>query len=348
MSGLLATPHISKNQQDDAMSILALLVISFIKILIVIVFLLTSFAYLTYIERKVQARIQVRIGPDQAGLWGLLQPIADAIKMLMKEDIIPDQADKPLFIIAPALSVIMALCAFAAIPIGPSFTLFGYKIDMAIADINVGLLFTLAILSLNVYGIVLGGWASGNKYSFLGGMRSTAQMISYELAMGMSIIGVVLLGGSLNLKEIVQAQATLPFAILQPLGFLIFFVCMFADTNRAPFDLPEAETELVAGYHSEYSSIKYALFYMAEYINMVTVSCLAVVLFWGGWNGPFAPGIWWLGLKVAVFIWLFMWVRASFPRFRYDHLMKFGWKLLLPLAILNVLVTAFAIAVWGS
>lgn len=330
------------------MSILALFVISFIKIVIVIVFLLTSFAYLTYIERKVQARIQVRIGPDQAGLWGLLQPIADAIKMIMKEDIIPDQADKPLFIIAPALSVIMALCAFAAIPIGPSFTAFGYKIDMAIADINVGLLYTLAILSLNVYGIVLGGWASGNKYSFLGGMRSTAQMISYELAMGMAIIGVVLLGGSLNLKEIVEAQATWPFAVLQPLGFLIFFVCMFADTNRAPFDLPEAETELVAGYHTEYSSIKYALFYMAEYINMVTVSSLAVVLFWGGWNGPFAPGIWWFGLKVSIFIWLFMWVRASFPRFRYDHLMKFGWKLLLPLAILNVLLTAFAIAVWGS
>ena len=329
------------------MSILALLVISFIKIVIVIVFLLTSFAYLTYVERKVQARIQVRIGPNQAGLWGLLQPIADAIKMLMKEDIIPDQAEKVLFIMAPGLSVIMALCAFGAIPVGPSFMLAGYKIDMSIADVNVGLLYTLAILSLNVYGIVLGGWASGNKYSFLGGMRSTAQMISYELAMGMAIIGVVLLSGSLDLRQIVEAQKTFPFAILQPLGFLIFFVCMFADTNRAPFDLPEAETELVAGYHTEYSSIKYALFYMAEYINMVTVSSLAVVLFWGGWNGPFAPGIWWFALKVAVFIWLFMWVRASFPRFRYDHLMKFGWKLLLPLAILNVLLTAFVIAVRG-
>jgi NADH-quinone oxidoreductase subunit H len=327
------------------MSTLALIVIAFIKIVIVIVALLTSFAYLTYVERKVQARIQVRIGPDRAGPWGLLQPIADAIKMIMKEDIIPDQADKPLFIVAPALSVIMALLAFAAIPIGPPIELLGYKIEMAIANINVGLLYTLAILSLNVYGIVLGGWSSGNKYSFLGGMRSTAQMISYELAMGMAIIGVVLLSGSLNLKDIVEAQKTVPFAVLQPVGFLIYLVCMFADTNRLPFDLPEAETELVAGYHTEYSSIKYALFYMAEYINMVTVSCLCVVLFWGGWHGPFSSGVWWFGFKVAFFIWLFMWVRATFPRFRYDQLMKFGWKLLLPLGILNVLVTAFVVAI---
>jgi NADH-quinone oxidoreductase subunit H len=328
------------------MSTLAVIVIALIKIVIVIVALLTAFAYLTYVERKVQARIQVRIGPDRAGPWGLLQPIADAIKMLMKEDIIPDQADKPLFIIAPALSVVMALLAFAAIPIGPAIEILGYKIEMAIANINVGLLYTLAILSLNVYGIVLGGWSSGNKYSFLGSMRSSAQMISYELAMGMSIIGVVLLSSSLNLKDIVEAQKTVPFALLQPLGFLIYLVCMFADTNRLPFDLPEAETELVAGYHTEYSSIKYALFYMAEYINMVTVSCLCVVLFWGGWYGPFLPGVWWFGLKVAFFIWLFMWVRASFPRFRYDQLMKFGWKLLLPLGILNVLLTAFVVAVW--
>jgi NADH-quinone oxidoreductase subunit H len=328
------------------MSILAVVVISFIKILIVIVALLTAFAYLTYVERKVQARIQVRIGPDRAGPWGLLQPIADAIKMIMKEDIIPDQADKPLFIMAPALAVIMALLAFAAIPIGPAFELLGYKIETAIANINVGLLYTLAILSLNVYGIVLGGWSSGNKYSFLGGMRSSAQMISYELAMGMAVIGVVLLGSSLNLTDIVNAQKTVPFAILQPLGFVIFVICMFADTNRLPFDLPEAETELVAGYHTEYSSIKYALFYMAEYINMVTVSALAVVLFCGGWHGPFAPGVWWFALKMAFFIWLFMWVRATLPRFRYDQLMKFGWKLLLPLGILNVLLTAFAVAVW--
>ncbi len=258
------------------MSILALVIISLIKIVIVIVALLTAFAYLTYIERKVQARIQVRIGPDRAGPWGLLQPIADAIKMIMKEDIIPSQADKPLFIVAPALAVIMALLAFAAIPIGPAIEVLGYRIEMAIANVNVGLLYTLGILSLNVYGIVLGGWSSGNKYSFLGGMRSSAQMISYELAMGMSIIGVVLLSSSLNLTDFVDAQKPVWFAWLQPVGFLIYIVCMFADTNRLPFDLPEAETELVAGYHTEYSSIKYALFYMAEYINMVTVSCLGV------------------------------------------------------------------------
>jgi len=328
------------------MSILALVVISLIKIVIVIVALLTAFAYLTYVERKVQARIQVRIGPDRAGPWGLLQPIADAIKMIMKEDIIPDQADKPLFIVAPALAVIMALLAFAAIPIGPAIELLGYKIEMAVANINVGLLYTLGILSLNVYGIVLGGWSSGNKYSFLGGMRSSAQMISYELAMGMSIIGVVMLSSSINLTEIVDAQKPIWYALLQPLGFAIYVVCMFADTNRLPFDLPEAETELVAGYHTEYSSIKYALFYMAEYINMVTVSCLGVVLFLGGWHGPFISGVWWFAVKAAFFIWLFMWVRATLPRFRYDQLMKFGWQVLLPLSILNVVLTAFALAVW--
>jgi len=331
------------------MSTLVDLIIVLVKIVIVIISMLTAFAYLTYVERKVQARIQVRIGPDRTGKWGLLQPIADAIKMIMKEDVIPGQANKAVFIVAPGISLVMALCAFAAVPVGPSFQLFGRTIDLVVApDINVGLLYTFAILSLNVYGIVLGGWSSGNKYSFLGGMRSSAQMISYELAMGTALIGVVLLSNTLNLRGIVEAQRPIPFAILQPVGFLIFLVCMFADTNRAPFDLPEAETELVAGYHTEYSSIKYALFYMAEYINMVTMSCLAVVLFWGGWNGPILPGFIWFGVKVAFFIWLFMWVRATFPRFRYDQLMKFGWKLLLPVGLLNILVTAFAIAVWPA
>lgn len=325
---------------------LADLVITLIKIVIVIVSLLTAFAYLTYVERKVQARIQVRVGPDRTGPWGLLQPIADAIKMIMKEEIIPEKADKVLFVAAPAVSVVMALCAFAAIPVGPPIHIFGRTIEMAVANINVGLLYTLAILSLNVYGIVLGGWSSGNKYSFLGGMRSSAQLISYEVAMGMAIIGVVLLGGTLNMKELVEAQASVPFALLQPLGFLIFFVCMFADTNRAPFDLPEAETELVAGYHTEYSSIKYALFYMAEYINMVTMSALAVILFWGGWNGPFLPGVVWFAIKLAIFIWLFMWIRATLPRVRYDQLMKLGWKVLLPLGIINVLLTALGLALW--
>jgi len=323
-----------------------LLLVTLIKIVVIIVVLLTAFAYLTYVERKVQARIQVRIGPDRAGFWGLLQPIADAIKMIMKEDVIPGRADKVLFVVAPALSIVMALSAFAAIPVGPPIHLLGYAIELSVANVNVALLYTLAILSLNVYGIVLGGWSSGNKYSFLGGMRSSAQMISYELAMGMSVIGVVLLGGSLNFNDLVQAQSSIPFVVLQPLGFLIFLVCMFADTNRLPFDLPEAETELVAGYHTEYSSIKYALFQMAEYINMITVSCLAVILFFGGWNGPLLPGVVWFVLKVGFFLWLFMWVRATFPRFRYDQLMKFGWKALLPLGILNVLVTAFAMAVY--
>jgi NADH-quinone oxidoreductase subunit H len=328
------------------MPTLADAIILLIKIVVVIVALLTSFAYLTYVERKVQARTQVRIGPDRAGKWGLLQPIADAIKMIMKEEIIPDKADKVIFVIAPAIAVIMALSAFACIPLGPAITIFGKTVTLTIADINVGLLYTLAILSLNVYGIVLGGWGSGNKYSFLGGVRSSAQMISYELAMGMAIIPVVMLAGTLNMSELVTAQSRIPFAVLQPIGFVIFLICMFADTNRAPFDFPEAETELVAGYHTEYSSIKYALFYMAEYINLVTMSFLAVVLFWGGWNGPILPPIFWSFIKVAVFIWLFMWVRASFPRFRYDRLMKLGWKLLLPLGIVNVLISAFLFALY--
>jgi NADH-quinone oxidoreductase subunit H len=328
------------------MPTLAEAIVLLIKIVVVIVALLTSFAYLTYVERKVQARTQVRIGPDRAGKWGLLQPIADAIKMIMKEEIIPDKADKVIFVAAPAIAVIMALCAFACIPLGPAITIFGMTITLTIADVNVGLLYTLAILSLNVYGIVLGGWGSGNKYSFLGGVRSSAQMISYELAMGMAIIPVVMLAGTLNMSELVTAQSRIPFAVLQPVGFVIFLICMFADTNRAPFDFPEAETELVAGYHTEYSSIKYALFYMAEYINLVTMSFLAVVLFWGGWNGPILPPVFWSFIKVAVFIWLFMWVRASFPRFRYDRLMKLGWKLLLPLGIVNVLISAFLFAVY--
>jgi len=328
------------------MSLLALVIITAIKAVIIILALLTGFAYLTYIERKVQAAIQVRIGPDRAGPWGILQPIADAIKMITKEDIIPTRADKVLFILAPVISLSMALSAFAAIPIGPPIELFGYKIDLAVADVNVALLYTMAILSLGIYGVVLAGWSSGNKYSFLGGLRSSAQMISYELALGMSVIGVVLLSGTLSLTEIVGAQSPLPFALLQPVGFLIFFVCMFAETNRAPFDLPEAETELVAGYHTEYSSIKYALLYMAEYINMVTVSALAVTLFWGGWKGPILPGVVWFFIKLAVFIWMFMWVRATLPRFRYDQLMKFGWKVLLPLGIVNVLATALVVAVW--
>jgi len=328
------------------MDIISLIVITVIKSLIMIIALLTAFAYLTYIERKLVGRIQVRYGPNRVGPFGILQPIADGIKLIMKEDIIPERADKVVYVIAPAISVVTALCAFAAIPIGPPFELLGYTIVPAIADVNISLLYTLAILSLGIYGIVLGGWSSGNKYSFLGALRSSAQLISYELALGLSIMGVLLLAGTLNLREIVEKQHSIWFVALQPLGFLVFFVCMFAETNRAPFDLPEAETELVAGYHTEYSSIKYALFYMAEYINMVTVSSLAATLFWGGYQGPFLPGVLWWIIKVGVFLFIFMWVRATLPRFRYDQLMRFGWKVLLPIALLNTVATALIVALW--
>jgi NADH-quinone oxidoreductase subunit H len=311
--------------------------------------LVLSAAFMVWMERKVCAYIQDRVGPNRVGAAGWLQPFADVIKLLTKEELRPKAADALLFAIAPVISAGAAFAAFSVVPFGAETTLFGLldePLPLQVTDVNVGVLVLFAIASMGVYGIVLAGWSSNSKYSLLGGLRSSAQMISYELAMGMAVIGVVLLGSSLNLTDIVNAQRTVPFAILQPLGFLIYFVCMFADTNRLPFDLPEAETELVAGYHTEYSSIKYALFYMAEYINMVTVSALAVVLFFGGWHGPFAPGVWWFGLKMAFFIWLFMWVRATLPRFRYDQLMKLGWKLLLPLGILNVLLTAFAVAVW--
>jgi NADH-quinone oxidoreductase subunit H len=300
----------------------------------------------------------VRLGPTRVGPYGLLQPIADGLKLMFKEDLIPSQVDRAIFLLAPSLSIIPAFIAFAVIPFGDTTTLFGLlskPVPLHITDIDVGLLFVFGVASLGVYGIVLAGWSSNNKYSLLGGLRSSAQLISYELSMGLSVVGVLLLASSLSLVEIVRAQAGLSwwfgilpvpnwFVFSQPLGFCIYFCCALAETNRAPFDLPEAETELVAGFHTEYSSMKFAMFFMAEYANMITVAALATTMFLGGWLGPIAPSpVWFVG-KVFLMLFLFIWIRSTLPRFRYDQLMSFGWKRLLPLALLNTVITAVVAA----
>lgn len=319
-------------------------IIMLIKIVVVFTGLLLTVAYLTWLERKILADIQVRIGPYRVGPYGLLQPIADGIKLLFKEDIIPANADRAIYVLAPSIAIIPALISFAVIPFGPQVQLFGRTIDLYITDINIGLLYIFAISSLGIYGIVLGGWSSNSKYSLLGGMRSAAQLISYELALSLSVVGVLMLAGSLSLVNIVKAQERIWFVFLQPVGFLIFLICAVAETNRAPFDLPEAETELVAGFHVEYSSLKFAMFFMAEYANIITVSALATTLFLGGWRGPLLPPILWFLIKVFAFIFLFIWLRATLPRFRYDQLMRFGWKVLLPASLANVLVTGIVLA----
>jgi len=319
------------------------LVATVLKIALVMGLVLLAVAYLTWLERKVIGDIQVRYGPSRVGRFGLLQPIADGIKLMFKEDIVPANADRLIFCLAPAISFIPALIVFAVIPFGPSFV---------ITDVNIGLLYVFAVTSLGVYGIVLAGWASNSKYALLGGLRSAAQMVSYELSLGLSVVGVVMMAGSLSLVDIVEAQRGSWYGVLprwnifpQFLGFVIFLVSSNAELNRAPFDLPEAETELVAGFHTEYSSMKFAMFFMAEYANMIAASAMATTLFLGGWQGPLLPPVVWFLLKVFCFIFLFVWLRATLPRFRYDQLMGFGWKVLLPLALVNVMFTAAAILV---
>jgi NADH-quinone oxidoreductase subunit H len=327
------------------MSGLLIVVLALVKSVIVLLILLTGFAYATLLERKLLAAMQVRIGPNRAGPWGLMQPLADGIKVAFKEDMAPRGSDRVVFALAPVISMIMALSAFAVIPIGQDLNVFGATLPLSVANINVGILWVLGATSLGIYGIVLAGWASNNKYSLLGGVRSSAQMISYELSLGLSLVGVLLIAGSLRLQDIVGAQTSTWFLFLQPLGFIIYFISALAETNRAPFDLPEAEHELVAGYHTEYSGMKFAMFQMAEYINMITASSVATTLFLGGWHGPFglADGPWWFFIKVFILVCIFIWLRATLPRMRYDRLMNFGWRVLLPLALLNVVLTAGAI-----
>jgi NADH-quinone oxidoreductase subunit H len=321
-----------------------------IKSAILVLVLTGGFAYVTLYERKLLARIQVRIGPNRAGPWGIFQPVADGIKLIFKEELIPDRADKKIFILAPIIAVIPALIITAVIPWGDPITLFGREIPLGIADINVGVLYIMAVASISVYGIVLGGWSSNNKYATMGGIRSTAQMISYELALGLSFVGPVIIAGSLSLYDIVDAQRNIWFVIYQPIAFLIFLIASLAEVNRAPFDMPEAEQELTAGYHVEYSGMKFALYFMAEYIKMIAVSMIAATVFLGGYRLPFieTPGL--IGplvlfAKVVVLLGGMIWVRATLPRIRYDRLMAFGWKILFPLALANVVITAIVVVV---
>jgi len=317
---------------------------AFVKIFIILNGMLGIVSYLIYVERKVAGHMQARIGPNRVGPFGLLQPIADVGKLFFKEEFIPAEANKVIFHLAPMLAVVPALVTFSVIPFGPE--------PFIITDVNVGLLLFLAMSSLGVYAITLGGWSSNNKYALLGGLRSSAQMVSYELSMGLSTIGVILMANSLSLVEIVKAQSSpmmlgpvpVPgwYVFSQPVAFAIFMITALAETNRAPFDLPEAEAELVAGFHTEYSSMKFGLFFLGEFMNVISISCVAVTLFLGGWSGPGPAtlGIFWFLLKLGALLFFFIWVRWTYPRLRYDQLMNLGWKVLLPIALANIVVTA--------
>lgn len=335
-----------------------------IKAVVILLVMTAGFAYVTLFERRVIAKFQVRIGPNRAGPFGILQPVADGVKLIFKEELIPAKADKIIFILAPVLTVIPALIITAVVPWGGTVNLFGRQVALHLADLNVGVLYIMAVTSISVYGITLAGWASNNKYATMGGLRSTAQMISYELAMGFSFIVPVLLAGSMSLLDIVNAQKDVWFILLQPGAAVILFISMLAETNRAPFDMPEAEQELTAGYLTEYSGMKFALFFMAEYIKMIAVSMIFASLFLGGFYLPFQgaleraiPGLStilpYIGplvlfVKVVLLLYVFVWVRATLPRIRYDRLMSFGWKVTFPLALLSVLVTAAAVLLVGG
>ena len=334
--------------------------ISAIKILLIAVLILMTVAYLTFFERKISAWAQNRLGPNRVGWKGLLQPFADVFKLLLKEDIVPERANKVLHLIAPMIALFVAFSTFAVVPFGPEVHLFGYDIPLVVADVNMGILFVLALTSLGVYALTLAGWSSGSKYSLLGGIRSSAQMISYEISMGFSIGGVLLLSESLRPIAIVESQAGWMWnAVIQPIGFITFFVSAFAETNRLPFDLPEAEPELVGGFHTEYSSMKFAGFFLSEYANMIIASALIVTLYLGGWQIPYIDLLGlpsWLVIvlqigafvfKLVALLFLFIWVRWSIPRFRYDQLMNLGWKVMFPLSLINIVWVAVLIMVFG-
>ncbi|HXX38260.1 MAG TPA: NADH-quinone oxidoreductase subunit NuoH [bacterium] len=324
------------------------LLIDVVRSLVFLVGVLTGFAYVTLLERRLLAKFQLRVGPNRVGPLGLLQPIADGIKLIFKENFIPADADRLVYQIAPMISAVAALFVYAVIPVAPPIHLFGREIALYVADVNVAILLVLGASSVGVYGIILGGWSSNNKYAILGGLRSSAQVISYELALGLAVLGVVLVANSLRLTDIVRAQSHLWFVVQQPLAFVVFMIAAFAETNRAPFDLPESEQELVAGFQTEYGGFKFAMFYLAEYIGIITMGALVATLFLGGWQGPWLPPILWFLIKVFAVVCFFILVRATLPRLRYDQLMRFGWKVLIPLGIANLAVTAALIVWWGG
>ena len=347
----MLAPH--ENTKDISLSITTFVIISIIKSVVVLGVLLTAVAYSVWLERKVSAHIQNRWGPTRVGPFGLLQPLADGAKFIFKEDLTQPHVYKPLYIAAPIISLVFAITSISVIPFGNWVDIGPWGTYLQITDVNIGLLVVLGITSMGVYGVALAGWSSNNKYSLLGGLRASAQMISYEVSLGLSLVGVLIITGSLSLRDIVDAQRHLHWNIfLQPVAFFIYLISAYAETNRTPFDLPEAESELVAGYHTEYSAMKFAMFFMAEYANMVTVACLATLLFFGGWLGPVGGPpilqmilpVLWFCLKVFFFMFLYVWVRWTLPRFRYDQLMAFGWKVLLPLAVANIVVTALIVA----
>jgi NADH-quinone oxidoreductase subunit H len=341
------------------MSVLEIVIFCVIKIAIVLGVMLLTVTYLVYFERKISAWAQNRLGPNRVGWYGLLQSFADVFKLLLKEDIVPEAANKPLHTLAPILALFVAFTTYAVIPFGPDLNIFGYTIPLVVADVNIGILYVLALTSLGVYAITFAGWSSGSKYSLLGGVRSSAQMISYEISMGFSVGGVLLLAGSLRPADIIMSQSGWMWnAIVQPIGCITFLVSAFAETNRLPFDLPEAEPELVGGYHTEYSSMKFAGFFMAEYANMIIASTMIVTLYLGGWHFPYLENF---GLsngmfviisvltfcvKVAALLFFFIWVRWSLPRFRYDQLMSLGWKVMFPLSLVNIIWVAVLIMVF--
>ncbi|GBD89108.1 NADH-quinone oxidoreductase subunit H [bacterium BMS3Abin03] len=342
------------------MNIGEIIIISVIKILIIVVVMLLTVSYLVYFERRISAWIQNRLGPNRVGWQGVLQPFADVFKLLLKEDIVPEYANRTIHALAPMIALFVAFSTYAVIPFGPDVNLFGYSIQLVVADVDMGILFVLALTSIGVYALTLAGWSSGSKYSLLGGIRSSAQMISYEVSMGFSVAGVLLLAGSLRPIAIVEAQSGWMWnAILQPIGFITFLVSAFAETNRLPFDLPEAEPELVGGFHTEYSSMKFAGFFLAEYANMIIAGAMIVTLYLGGWQIPYIEK---LGLpgglvavlqvgafifKVAALLFFFLWVRWTLPRFRYDQLMSLGWKVMFPLSLVNLVWVALLIMIFG-
>ena len=344
------------------MNITDFIIVSIIKTVLALFVLLTAVAYTVWLERKVVGHMQNRWGPTRVGPFGLLQPLADGVKFLFKEDLTPPHVYKPLYIAAPMIAVVFALTSIAVVPFGNWIKIRGLHIPLQITDVNIGLLIILGVTSLGVYGVALAGWSSNSKYSLLGGLRASAQMISYEISLGLSLVGVLMLAGSLSLRDIVDAQSGVFWGFIpkwnifyggQFVAFFIYLMSAYAETNRIPFDLPEAETELVAGYHTEYSAMKFAMFFMAEYANMITVAAVASLLFLGGWHGPtFGPPlirallpVFWFVLRIFGFLFVYIWVRGTLPRFRYDQLMAFGWKFLLPLAIANLVITALVVAI---